>query len=82
MIALTEVAWMKSSAVAQRLGIQTGTLKKWRAEGKGPKGWRRISRTVVMYPVAEVLRFEQTWHEFESASGPKLHSVGGVAIAN
>ena len=82
MIPLTETAWLKSSAVARRLGIETDTLKKWRAQGKGPKGWKRVSRTVVMYPVADVLQFEQTWHGFEGASGPQTHCHGGFAVAN
>jgi hypothetical protein len=39
------------------IGIKTATLAKWRRLGKGPKGWREISLTLVMYPVTEVKRF-------------------------
>ena len=84
MIPLTEPAWMKSSAIAHRLGLETDTLKKWRSQGKGPKGWKRISRTVVMYPVAEVLRFEKQWHEPVQLHEANQHSPmkGGAHIAD
>lgn len=58
--------WMQSPAVARRFGVKTGTLNKWRQQGKGPKGWKRISPTVVVYPVFEVLKFEQQWKGEES----------------
>lgn len=83
MIPLAEAAWMKSSAVARRLGLQTDTLKKWRAQGKGPKGWKRISPTVVMYPVSEVVQFEERWHEPTQLNEADSHTVkGGVHLAN
>jgi len=53
--------WMQSPAVAKRFGIQTGTLNKWRQHGKGPRSWKRVSPTVVVYPVSEVLKFEEQW---------------------
>lgn len=53
--------WMRSGAVAARFGLKTGTLRKWRTEGRGPAGWRRVSRTCVMYPVSSVLEFEASW---------------------
>jgi transposase-like protein len=43
--------------VARMIGIQTATLAKWRRLGKGPKGWREMSSTLVTYPAAEVERF-------------------------
>jgi transposase-like protein len=43
--------------VARIIGIKTGTLAKWRRLGKGPKGWREMSSTLITYPVAEVERF-------------------------
>jgi hypothetical protein len=83
MIPLTEPAWMKSSAVARRLGLETDTLKKWRAQGKGPKGWRRVRPTVVMNPVAEVLRFEMQWHEPPQLNDANPHTTKGrVLIAD
>ena len=83
MIPLTEPAWMKSSAVARRLGLETDTLKKWRAQGKGPKGWKRVSPTVVMYPVAEVLHFEKQWHEPALLNDANPHTTKGrVLIAD
>ncbi len=74
---LTETAWMKSSAVARRLGIETCTLKKWRTQGKGPKCWRRVSSTVVMYPVSELLKFEETWHGPQPINSLNLRGPGG-----
>jgi len=46
-----------AQAVAQLLGIKTGTLAKWRREGRGPKGWFHVSTTLVVYPADEVERF-------------------------
>jgi transposase-like protein len=43
--------------VARMIGIKTATLAKWRRLGKGPKGWREMSSTLVTYPAAEVERF-------------------------
>ena len=43
--------------VARMIGIKTATLAKWRRFGKGPKGWRAMSSTLVTYPAAEVERF-------------------------
>lgn len=36
------------------LGVKTGTLGKWRFLGKGPRGWIRLSETLVSYPAGEV----------------------------
>ena len=55
--------WMLAPAVAKRFGIQTGTLKKWRQQGKGPRGWKRIAPTVVVYPVDEVQKFDAKWRD-------------------
>jgi transposase-like protein len=82
MIAHTETAWMRSSAVARRLGLATDTLKKWRSQEKGPKGWKRVSPTVVMYPVAEVLQFEKTWHEAHQLNESNPHSNRGIQLAH
>ena len=48
---------LSAQAVAQLLGIKTGTLAKWRREGRGPSGWFHVSTTLVVYPVDEVERF-------------------------
>ncbi len=48
---------IKASEVARRIGVKTGTLGKWRRQGKGPKGWYSLSATVVVYPESEVQRF-------------------------
>jgi len=42
---------------ARLLGVKVGTLAKWRYLGKGPRGWVRVSATLVVYPVPEVGRF-------------------------
>lgn len=43
--------------VADMLDVKIGTLSKWRREGRGPKGWARVSKTLVIYPADEVDRF-------------------------
>lgn len=48
---------IKASEVARRIGVKTGTLGKWRRQGKGPKGWYALSATVVVYPETEVQKF-------------------------
>lgn len=48
---------IKASEVARRIGVKTGTLGKWRRQGKGPKGWYALSATVVVYPETEVQSF-------------------------
>lgn len=48
---------IKASEVARRIGVKTGTLGKWRRQGKGPKGWYALSATVVVYPETEVQQF-------------------------
>lgn len=46
-----------SGRVADRLGVVTDTLAKWRRTGRGPAGWVHISATAVAYPEVEVERF-------------------------
>ena len=46
--------YMQARAVAKRLGIKTDTLKRWRRDGRGPRGWKKSGKTVVLYPVAEI----------------------------
>ena len=48
---------LSAQAVAQLLGIKTGTLAKWRREGRGPTGFFHVSTTLVLYPIEEVERF-------------------------
>jgi predicted site-specific integrase-resolvase len=48
---------LAARVVAQRLGIQTATLAKWRRQGRGPTGWFHVSTTLVLYPAEEVERF-------------------------
>ena len=74
--------WMRSSAVACRLGIKTDTLKKWRAQGKGPSGWKRTSATAVMYTVTTVLQFEEKWHGVTRDGDESLLLGVGVGLAN
>lgn len=46
-----------SAHVAERLGVKTSTLAKWRTLGRGPAGAVWLSPTTVVYPEAEVERF-------------------------
>lgn len=48
---------VSSRRAAQLLGISTKTLANWRCEGKGPKGWARLNRTLVVYRVDEIEAF-------------------------
>lgn len=48
--------WVKTSLVAEMLGIKTQTLEKWRAAGKGPV-FRKFSHKMVRYDLAQV----QAW---------------------
>jgi transposase-like protein len=48
---------LSAQTVAQRLGIKTATLAKWRRQGRGPTGWFHVSLTLVLYPIDEVDRF-------------------------
>ena len=59
--------YIQARQVARTLGIKTGTLAKWRRQGRGPKGWLRIGRTSVVYPQDEVEKFLQ---ELGAASAP------------
>lgn len=40
--------FVPSQRVAKELGIATSTLAKYRAEGKGPRGWIRLNPTQVV----------------------------------
>ena len=46
-----------SKVAAEMIGWKTATLANHRSRNEGPKGWIRISRTTVVYDVAEVERF-------------------------
>ena len=45
--------------VANRLGVGLATLSRWRRDRKPPHGWMYVSRTLVVYDVAEVEKFER-----------------------
>jgi predicted site-specific integrase-resolvase len=40
--------FMQAREVAKRLGIKTDTLKKMRRQGRGPRGWKKSGKTVVL----------------------------------
>ena len=48
---------ISAARAAQLIGIKTRTLAKWRWQGRGPRGWVRISATHVTYAKADVERF-------------------------
>ena len=48
---------ISAAEAAQRIGIKTQTLAKWRCTGRGPRGWVRVSATHVTYEEIEVQRF-------------------------
>lgn len=45
---------VSAQTVARLLGIKTGTLAKWRRQGRGPTGWFHLSTTLVVYPTQNV----------------------------
>lgn len=49
--------YLSAQAVAQLLGIKTGTLAKWRRQGRGPTGWLHLSVTLVVYPTDKVEQY-------------------------
>jgi hypothetical protein len=49
--------YIPARLVADRLGIRTRTLAKWRWQGRGPAGWFPASKTFVLYPASEVDRY-------------------------
>lgn len=49
--------------VAERLGVSTRTLRRWRANGTGPAWQYRGSSRFVMYPVAELEQWSLGDHE-------------------
>lgn len=51
---------IQAAEVARTLGIKTATLSKWRRQGRGPRGWLRLSSTLVVYPQAELDQFLQS----------------------
>jgi hypothetical protein len=56
--------FLSARALAHHLGIETGTLAKWRYLGKGPQGWFHASETLVVYPLSAV----ETWKAERAAS--------------
>jgi|PersoiStandDraft_1058852.scaffolds.fasta_scaffold46411_1 transposase-like protein len=51
------MTYVPAQLVAQRLGVKTQTLGKWRRLGRGPKGWIYVSTTLVCYPADAVDQF-------------------------
>ena len=41
---------------ARAIGVTTGTLRKWRCQGKGPKGYFKLSKMRGVYPVTSPLK--------------------------
>lgn len=50
-------SYLTATQVAQRWGLHPDTLKRWRDAGKGPPYFRTPG--FVLYPLAEVERYEQ-----------------------
>ena len=49
--------YLTAPQLAKRWGLHTDTLKRWRDAGKGPAYFRTPG--FVLYPLAEVERYEQ-----------------------
>jgi len=72
---MLERSYIQARQVARTLGIKTGTLAKWRRQGRGPKGWVRLGRTSVAYPSDEVERYLRAL-EGTAASSPSWKKAG------
>ena len=48
---------ISSRRAAEMIGWKTATLANHRSRGDGPKGWIRLGRTSVVYPLDEVERW-------------------------
>jgi hypothetical protein len=48
---------LPARVVATMVGVKVQTLAKWRYQGRGPRGWIRLSATLVVYPASEVTAF-------------------------
>lgn len=55
---MTEAHALSESDLAKRWGITTRTLRKWRADGSGPK-WIVIGRNTIRYRMIDVLAYEE-----------------------
>lgn len=55
---MTEAHALSESDLAKRWGITTRTLRKWRADGSGPK-WIVIGRNTIRYRMIDVLNYEE-----------------------
>lgn len=55
---MTEAYALSESDLAKRWGITTRTLRKWRADGSGPK-WIVIGRNTIRYRMIDVLAYEE-----------------------
>jgi hypothetical protein len=60
--------YIPAPVVARMLGLRTGTLAKWRRQGKGPQNSFHTGETTVVYPALEVEAFLRTWKD-ESTPG-------------
>jgi transposase-like protein len=59
--------WLRAPAVARHFDVKTATLAKWRRTGRGPRDWKHLSRTQVVYPETAVLAYDE---EIRQAPAP------------
>lgn len=48
---------LSSRRTAEILGVAAGTVRNWRVQGRGPRGWIRLSGNKIIYPESAVLAF-------------------------
>jgi DNA-binding transcriptional MerR regulator len=53
---VSRLGLLTPAETAERLGVTTHTLARWRRQGRGP-AWRRLSRGTVRYFCASVRRW-------------------------
>jgi transposase-like protein len=51
------MAQIKAAKVAKELGVKVQTLRKWRMQGQGPRGWVKHSKTLVTYDESAVAEY-------------------------
>lgn len=66
--------------VAAMIGVKIGTLAKWRYLGKGPKGWLRVSDTLVVYPLAGIESWKAERAAAEPPTGFRLSPISSASL--
>jgi len=72
------MSYLKAQEVARRLGVKTGTLARWRRDGKGPAGAFHLSTTCVVYPLEAIEAFLLARQAVPLPTAPSCFAKGGT----